>query len=101
MIRVIWPGLTLEKWDHNQHQSNDAFWNSRRSGTAEERKQEQRPSEEDLTKRRHESFDRALAVERRDGVQTLIQSAIFFFAGAISLFVHWRIARRARQDVKV
>ncbi len=99
-IRIIQPELTQKKWDYEQHQSNDAFWQSRRYGTAEERKLEQRPAEEDLTKRRLESFNRALTAERRDGVQTLIQCAMFFLAGAISLFVHWRIARRARQDVR-
>ena len=100
IIRIIQPELTLKKWDYDQYQSNEAFWQSRRYGTAEERKLERRPSEEDLTKRRLESFGRALTAERRDGFQSLIQSAMFFLAGAISLFIHWRIARRARQDVR-
>ncbi len=100
IIRIIQPQLTLEKWHYEQHQSNDAFWQSRRYGTTEDRKLEGRPTEDELTKRRVESFARALTAERRYGMQTLIQSAMFFLAGAISLFVHWRIARRARQDTK-
>jgi hypothetical protein len=98
VIRIIQPELTMKKWDCDQYQSNDVFWQSRRYGTAEERKLEQRPAEENLTERRLESFKRALSVERRDGVQTLIQCAMFFLAGAVSLLVHWRIARRAREE---
>lgn len=99
IIKIIKPELTLEKWDYNKHQSNDAFWQSRRDAT-EVRKLEQRPAEEDLTKLRLESFDLALTAESREGVQTLIQCVMFFLAGAIALFVHWRIARYARQDMK-
>jgi hypothetical protein len=97
VIKIIQPELTLEKWDYNKHQSNDAFWQSMQSRTSQEQKPEQRPADEDLTKRRLESYSRALGIERREGVQTLIRSAIFFLAGAVALFVHWRIARRARQ----
>ena len=99
LIRIIQPGLTLEKWDYEKYQSNDAFWKARQHRTSEEQKGEQRPAEQDLTKSRLESFSRALTIERRRGVQTLMQCTIFFLAGAILLYVHWRIARRARQDV--
>ncbi len=99
IIRIVQPEITMKKWDYDLYQSNDAFWQSRRyGGTAEERKLEKRPAEEELTKRRVESFARALSAERRDGLQTVIQCAMFFLAGVISLFVHWRIARRARGE---
>jgi hypothetical protein len=100
LIKIMQPELTLEKWDYNKYQSNDAFWESMQRRTSQEQKPDQRPAEEDLTKRRLESYSRALSVERRGGVQTLMQSVIFFLAGAITLFVHWRIARRARQEIK-
>ena len=100
LIRIVQPELTLEKWDYDKYQSNDVFWQTRQQRNLEGQKAEQRPAEEDLTKRRLESYSRALMTERRGGVQTLIRSAIFFLAGAVSLFVHWRIARRARQDIR-
>ncbi len=99
LIEIIWPELTLTAHAYNSHQNNDEFWKSIYSRTNIERQPEQRPAEEDVTKLRLESYSRLLAFERRDGAQNLLKYAIFFLAGAIAYFVHWRIARQARQEV--
>ena len=99
LIKIIWPELTLYSWEYNSHQNNDAFWKSMSSRTPIEQMPKQRPAEEHLTQLRLESYSRALAIERRDGTQNLLKYAIFFLVGAIALFVHWRIARQARQEV--
>jgi hypothetical protein len=99
IIKIIKPDFTINDYQYRNIQSNDDFWLYMKTyGTTEERKLEQRPTEEDLTKRRIQILDRALVNERRDGVQTLVKWAIFFLVGVISFFVHWRIASRARKE---
>ena len=81
-----------------RHQSNDAFWNNcdqRRDGKKDDKKI---PGEEDLTKRRIESYQTSLKSERRDAFQTLTKSSIVIIIDMVFFFVHWRIARRAREN---
>jgi hypothetical protein len=98
LVEVSAPGLTLKTWAFDQHQSNDAFWESRREQSRADANLEPRPPEDVLTKRRHESYERALNVERREGTQTLIKVSMFSLAAALVLWVHWRISQRTRSD---
>jgi len=101
VLKIVKPDLTLSEYQYRGYRNNDEFWDSIKTfGTPEDRKLEQRPAEEYLTKRRLESFNRALAHERRHGVQDFTGYAILFSICAISFFVHWRIAHRARSELR-
>jgi hypothetical protein len=96
LVEISAPGVTVKRWAFDHHQSNDAYWDWQRSRGPEDARLEPRPSEDVLTKRRLESYDRALTAERREGTQTLIKVTMFIFAATLALWVHWRISQRAR-----
>ena len=99
IVQIANPALTLNSFEHRKHQSNDAFWESTErygmEGTKEARK---RPPEEDLAKKRTESYSLALAEEQREAKQSLIASIVAIIISSVILFLHWKLARYARRE---
>ncbi len=97
IVEIAKPEFTLSSYHINRHQSNDAFWISRTDVYRDRDKEMQRPSEEELTRQRLESYQHAIQAERRDAIQSLIKSGIIIIINSVIFLVHWRLARRARE----
>jgi len=95
LIRITNPEFTLGSCEHNQHQSNDAFWESKHRYDPEG-KEKKRPPEETLTKQRLESYRKVIESEKREAFQSLTLILIILIVDIVIFWVHWRIARRAR-----
>lgn len=95
VFSVATPELTLNENTYASHQTNDAYWRSQPS-YSNEGKQEDRPSEAELTQQRQESLVIAINGERRSGFQTLLQCFMFLLVAGLTLLIHWRVARGAR-----
>ena len=66
---------------------------------SDEEKKRPRPSEEELTNKRKEAFDRALVSEQRDGAQTLVKTLIFILIDIITFVVHSVVAGEAPSNL--
>jgi hypothetical protein len=86
----------LNSHEYNRHQSNDAFWNNCDQYDSKEN-EKKRPAEDELTKRRLDSYHQALQSERRDAFQGITKAIIVILIDIVFFFAHWRIARRARE----
>ncbi len=99
LVQITNPEFTLSSYEFKRYQTNDAFWNKCPSWEKRD-KERTRPPEDELTKQRKESFQRALQAEQRDAFQSFTQVAIIIFISAIVFLIHWRIAKRAREMVE-
>jgi hypothetical protein len=103
VIQIANPEFTMTSGQYDQYQSNDAFWSSRarREGyrSDEEYKKMQRPSDDELTKKRQEGFAIGIKSEQRDGAQSFVKVLIVVLINIAVFFAHWVIARRARVNV--
>jgi len=96
VIQIANPEFTLNSQEYNRHQSNDAFWNN--CGQYDSgKKDKKRPTGEELTKRRLESYRQVLQSERRDAFQGITKALIIIIIDIVFFLAHWRIARRARE----
>jgi hypothetical protein len=98
LVQLSKPDFTMNSFNYDQYQSNDAFWTGCARGRycGPDEKKKERPSEAELTKERMDAFDRAVASERRDGAQTLVKASIVLIIDIVVLLVHGTLARRAR-----
>lgn len=96
VIQIAKPEFTLSSYEYNRHQSNDAFWNNCKQ-CDNDKKDKQKPSDEELTKRRSESYRQAIQAERRDAFQGITKALIIIVIDIVFFMVHWRIARRSRE----
>jgi hypothetical protein len=96
VIQIAKPDFTLSSYEFNRHQSNDTFWKSCDKNESKD-KDKKRPAEDELTKLRTESYHQALQSERRDAFQGITKALIVILIDIVFFFVHWRIARRARE----
>lgn len=98
IIGVINPEFTMRSYEYKRYQSNDAYWLSRVDCDYQNKEKEiQRPSEEELTKQRTEGYRLAILSEKRDGYQGLTKTGIIILINIVVFFIHWQIARRARE----
>jgi len=98
-VELSSPEFALSSWEYERHQSNEAF-KQRRFGCGSDDKENdlEKLSEDELTKRREQSYTLALKNERHDAVQSLVQTGIIMFIDAFIFLVHWLLALRARQS---
>ncbi len=93
VVEMLKPEFTMNSYEYSRHQTNDAFWKKKCSNDNEQ----PRPNEDELTKQRGESFQRAIKAEQRDAFQSLTQILIILVINAFVFVIHWKIARRARE----
>ena len=91
LVQISSPEITLHSHRFETHQSNEAFRNSYTSSV-------KGLSENEVTKRREESFRSALNSERRDGWQSLLRMGIFMLVSVIFFVFHWLLAKRVRES---
>jgi hypothetical protein len=97
IVKIINPEFTMNSYEYKRYQSNDAYWLSCVDDYRNKEKEMQRPSEDELTKQRTEGYRLAAISEKRDGYQGLTKTAIIILINIVVFFIHWRIARRARE----
>jgi hypothetical protein len=95
IIQIAYPELTIKSYNYEKYQTNDRYWESK-LGCQKDKVAMKRPSETELTTKRLEALGMEISREKRDGLQTLIHALMFIVVGTVTLFIHWRIARRAR-----
>jgi hypothetical protein len=93
-VQIAVPEITLHSYIYERHQTNEAF-RTAPQGTTESIAG---LSEDQLTKRREESYKSALNAERRDGWQSLLRMAIVMLVDLIFFAVHWLLAKRVRES---
>ncbi len=94
IVEIVNPEFTMSSYVYERHQTNDDFWKNKCSGD----KEKPRPPEDELTRQREESYQRAIKSEKRDASQSLTQILIVLIINALVFIIHWKIARRARES---
>ncbi len=92
LVELAYPEFSLSSYEYERHQSDEAFmrhW----------AKDKKRPAEGEVTKLREESFRTELRKEQRSAMQSLVQILIVLAIDVVVFFVHWRLAKRARESV--
>jgi len=100
VIQIANPEFTLSSHEYNRHQSNDQYIEFGRNSPDQydnDKKDKKGPSDEELTKRRLESYRQVIQAERRDAFQGITKALIIMIIGVVFFIAHWRIARRARE----
>ena len=101
LIQIANPEFTLNAYEYERHQSNEAFIGFQgraalgRIAPGIPVGPNQRP-EEEVTQQREESFQTALRSERRRGMQSLIRIAIILVIDVLVFVPHWLWIRRTR-----
>ena len=98
VVQISNPGFTLNRYLDERFQSNEAFRLAPGAVQGNDEAQRRALSEEEVTKRREAAYTQALRAEKHDGEQSLLRMVIIMFIDAIAFFIHWRIAKRARQS---
>ncbi len=100
LIQIANPEFTINAYEYQRYQSNEAFGRSPRiemRGVAPGVPIEPtEPSEEELTSQREESYQAALRSERRQAGQSLTMIAIVLVIDVLVFLPHWLLARRRR-----
>lgn len=103
LIQIMNPAFTLNPYEYERHQSNEGFQvapsRELRGLSPAVPAEEARPSEEEIARRREESYQAALRSEKRRGLQSLTIVAIVMVIDLSVFAVHWLLARRARSAV--
>ncbi len=100
LIQIANPEFTLNAYEYERHQSNQAFRGSpgrALRGIAPGIPVEpiQRP-EEEITQQREESYQAALRSERRRGMQSLIRIVIVLVIDVLVFVPHWLLVKRTK-----
>lgn len=99
VIEIAVPQITINSFEYDRHQSNDEYWKSIsiNEGDRPAKKEMKRPSEQELTKQRIDSYYYALREVKRSAVQSIIKAGIVIFLNIVFFIIHWHIAVRARE----
>ena len=103
LIQIASPAFTLNAYEYERHQSNQAFGRSPRiemrglaPGVSIEPTE---PSAVELTQQREESYQAALRSERRRGIQSLTIVGIVMVIDLCVFGVHWLLSKRTRATI--
>ena len=105
LIQIANPEFTLNAYEYERHQSNQAFRGSpgrvlRGIAPGIPVEPRQRPDEE-ITQQREESYQAALRSERRRGMQSLIRIVIILVIDVLVFVPHWLLVRRTNVASRV
>ena len=104
IVGAMFPEFTVNAHEFERHQSNEDFLHfrldileiGRASGMKTDVPKGSELSEEQVSQARARNWNRLLKVERRGAVQGLARNIIILFIDIVLIWVHWGIARRAR-----
>ena len=97
LVEIYAPDFTMARSDaeYRATVTNDSYWKWLNATD----KQQPRPADEDLAKRRAEARRELLAENSQLAKGTLLQSLIYIVTLAVFWFIHWRLALRYRDQV--
>lgn len=95
VLEITIPEITMSAYKYDRFESNDAYWKNR-SSCSDDSQTDIRPSEDVLTRQRMDAYSSAVSTEQRRGLQSLIRCFMFLLVSGVTLFIHWKIAARAR-----
>lgn len=95
LLEIVTPEVTMSSYEYEKYQTNESYWKSNGSCSKEE-SSAVKPGDEELTKQRSAAFAKEIENEKRVGFQSLMQCLLFIATSAVSLCIHWIIARKAR-----
>jgi hypothetical protein len=107
VVELSAPEFTIDNYVHEAHASDENYgrWNHGPMGFRGERirylNPESVPAEpmaELQRKNREESWQQALAGERRAALQSLVRNAIILVIALLVFLAHWMIATRSREQ---
>jgi len=99
VIEVATPDLTMKDYAWAYHQTNDRYWQMaglRHDSNTGRAEPDARPPEDELTRRRLESFEVERGTVRREGWVALLMFATGLAISVAMFRVHWRLARAFR-----
>jgi hypothetical protein len=96
IVQIVAPEFTLNRYQYERYQSNDAFRAAPDAIPGKDEKERKALSEEEITRRREAGYAQALRAERHDGKQSLLSMAIIMLVDAIAFVIHWEIGKKAR-----
>ncbi|PID56833.1 MAG: hypothetical protein CR986_09910 [Ignavibacteriae bacterium] len=94
IIELIDPEFGISKWEYEKHLSNENFWTNDNKPIAADVKDE-KPSEEEITKLREESYKNVLITSQLESKKSLIRSIIFLMISSAVFFFHWKIFKKS------
>ena len=92
LIQIGNPEFTMNPYEYERHQSNQAFAPAVSTEPSES-------SVEELTEQREKSYQGALRSERRRGLQSLTIVGIVMVIDFLVFGVHWLLAKRTRAAI--
>jgi hypothetical protein len=95
LIGVAQPDWLMRDYAWAYHQTNDRFWEHtgrRHDSDSVWSNQPARPPEDELTRRRLESFEIERATVRHDGWVALVMFGVGLGVSLVMFAVHWRLA---------
>ncbi len=96
LLEIAQPEFTLSAYEYKRFQSNDTFCRDE----CKNNKMDKRIDEE-TTKKRLSAYEFALKNEQRDAVQSLVKVLIILVIDAGVYLLHWRLAGRSRELMKI
>jgi hypothetical protein len=103
LIQIASPAFTLNAYEYERHQSNQAYGRSPRlemrgisPGIPLEPTE---PQEEEQTLKREESYQAALRSERRRGTQSLTIVGIVMIIDLCVFAIHWLLSKKSRATI--
>ena len=93
LLRISNPDFTMPSYEYGRFQSNDAYFQY----CCKDDKKE-KPSEDELTKRRQEAYVIDLKGESRQGSQEIIKQLIAVLLNAVVFSIHWKLSKKARSS---
>ena len=94
-FKSFFPIITMDSEDYVKHQSNKSFAVSLQN----EEYSKTIPQDDKLTEIRKESWEKTIAIEKRDGFHNILNRSISILIISILFLVHWKIGKKARQSV--
>ncbi len=98
LVEISNPEFTISSYEYKKHQSNESFLKGDCGKEKETLVDKKIPTDEEITRQRLASFQNLIAIERRDAFQSLTLVSIILILNIILFFIHWRIAKRARNN---
>ncbi|MBI4697945.1 MAG: hypothetical protein HY758_03285 [Nitrospirae bacterium] len=98
IMEISNPAFTISSYEYKKHQSNESFIKGDCGNEKETFADKKILTDEEITRQRLASFQNLIAIERRDAFQSLTIVAIILILDIILFFIHWRIAKRARNN---
>ncbi len=94
LVEISNPEFTISSHEYKKYQTNESFINN----DCGEEKEILSDKEEEITKKRMESYQNLLSIEQRNAFQSLTIVLIIIILNIVVFFIHWRIAKRARNS---